>query len=261
MPSETPVSMAEINKGDQRVSVIMPVFNAQDTLDQSVISVLDQSHRDLELLIIDDGSSDQSRVLIQKWVVSDPRVRLIALKKNSGVAAARNAGISQAAGRFIAFLDADDVWLPQKLQKQLERMRAMNAAACITSYFRFREYGDWLGIVKAPDSLDYDRLLHGNAVGNLTGLYDRLRLGKILQQTIPHEDYLMWLEVAQRAGRIVSVPEPLAAYRVASHSLSGNKLRSACWTWEIYRHHLGLSLLYSAYLMMHYVGRAIFKRL
>lgn len=243
------------------VSVIMPAFNTQETVATSVLSVLTQSHRCLELLIIDDGSTDSTVSISQYLSRHDERVRVILQGKNGGVAQARNRGIEQAKGKYIAFLDADDLWMPDKLVRQLAMMHQHNALACMSAYYRFRVQGHWLAVTRPPARITYDGLLKGNVVGNLTGIYDCEALSKVFQQNVLHEDYLMWLEIAHLAGEIVAVTEPLAAYRVGQISLSSDKIRSVKGTWDIYRRHLSLSAFHSAYLMSHYVVRAIYKRL
>lgn len=257
----TPQILMSLKNESALVSVIMPAYNAQATLADSVRSVLEQTHPHLELLIINDCSTDNTSQLMQELSREDARIRLIQCEANGGVARARNAGIELAQGQYIAFLDSDDLWLPEKLEKQLELMRATNTLVCTSAYYRFREPGQWLSTSSPPQQTSYHQLLQGNVIGNLTGLYDCHALGKFYQQPIRHEDYLMWLEVTRKAGTVCAVPEPLAAYRVGHASLSSNKFKSVQWTWEIYRKHLGLSAPYSMYLMLHYLSKAILKRL
>lgn len=243
------------------VSVIMPAYNAQATLADSAHSVLKQTHRHLELLIINDRSTDNTAQIMESLAQLDPRIRLIHRDSNGGVAQARNAGIDLAKGKYIAFLDSDDLWMPHKLEKQLELMQTQQCLACTSAYYRFSQAGQWISTSRPPPSTNYRQLLKGNVIGNLTGIYDCESLGKIYQQPIRHEDYLMWLQIIRKAGSVCAAPEPLAAYRVGHASLSSNKLKSVQWTWDIYRQHLGLSTPYSAYLMLHYLAKAVFKRL
>lgn len=243
------------------VSVIMPAYNAQATLADSVRSVLEQTYPHFELLIINDCSTDHTSQIMNDLAHEDARIRLIHCEANEGVARARNAGIELAQGQYIAFLDSDDLWLPEKLDKQLELMRTTNKLVCASAYYRFQQSGQWLSTSTPPHDTSYRQLLKGNVIGNLTGLYDCHALGKFYQQPIRHEDYLMWLEITRKAGTVCAVPESLAAYRVGHTSLSSNKFKSVQWTWEIYRKHLGLSAPYSAYLMLHYLSKAVLKRL
>ncbi len=243
-----------------RVSVIMPIYNARLWLGQAIESVLRQSHRALELVAIDDGSTDGSGHVIDQFAETDPRIVAIH-QQNAGVAAARNAGLQVATGDYVAFLDADDWWHPEKLEHQLRSMHETGAMVSYTCYDRIGPSGALLGRVVPPQQVDWHGMLMSNRIGNLTGMYDR-RLGDGLFQKTGHEDYVFWLEkvrVAERASR-VDTDEPLAFYRVTDTSLSGNKLRAASWQWSIYRGHLGLSWGRSVFLMTCYVLHALAKR-
>lgn len=242
------------------VSIIMPAFNAAHTLPDSLRSVSQQDYSYWELLVIDDSSSDNTVELVLEQACTDPRVKLLRQPFNQGVAAARNAGIAAAQGQYIAFLDADDLWLPQKLSQQLKAMQENQVLVSMTAFHRFQQIPLWQGTTTPPRWVDYARLLKGNAIGNLTGMYDCHAIGKIYQKSVRHEDYLMWLEVVRKAGRAYGLQDVLAAYRVSATSLSGNKIKSLQWTWQIYRRHLKLSVVQSSYLMFHYIVKAILKR-
>ncbi|QTB98588.1 glycosyltransferase family 2 protein [Alcaligenes sp. SORT26] len=242
------------------VSIVMPAFNAVSTLSASVASVQQQDHSSWELFIIDDGSTDKTLDLILEYEAQDPRIKLIQQPFNQGVAAARNAGIKAAQGRYLAFLDSDDLWLPEKLSKQLKAMQEHEATVSMTAYYRFQHISQWQSTTTPPLWVDYKSLLKGNCIGNLTGIYDCQALGKVYQKAVRHEDYVMWLEIVHRAGKAYGLQEVLAAYRVSASSLSGNKIKSLQWTWQIYRHHLKLSVVQSSYLIFHYIVRAILKR-
>ncbi|MHC3924515.1 glycosyltransferase family 2 protein [Alcaligenes nematophilus] len=242
------------------VSIIMPAFNAAHTLPDSLRSVSQQDYPYWELLVVDDGSSDNTVDIVREQALADPRIKLLRQPSNQGVAAARNAGITAAQGQYIAFLDSDDLWLPQKLSKQLKAMQENRALVSMTAYYRFQQAPQWQSSTTPPCWLDYKSLLKGNAIGNLTGMYDCQAIGKIYQKAVRHEDYLMWLEVVRKAGRAYGLQQVLAAYRVSANSLSGNKIKSLLWTWQLYRHHLKLPVVQSSYLMFHYIVKAILKR-
>ncbi|MCX5471947.1 glycosyltransferase family 2 protein [Alcaligenes sp. A-TC2] len=242
------------------VSIVMPAFNAADTLPTAVASVQQQDHPSWELFIIDDGSNDNTPALILEYAAKDPRIKFIQQPFNQGVAAARNAGIKAAQGRYLAFLDSDDLWFPHKLSKQLKTMQEHQATVSMTAYYRFQQLPQWQSTSTPPLRVDYKNLLKGNAIGNLTGMYDCQELGKVYQKAVRHEDYLMWLEIVRRAGMAYGLQEVLAAYRVSAASLSANKLKSLQWTWQIYRRHLKLPVVQSSYLMFHYIVKAILKR-
>lgn len=244
--------------GGASFSVIMPVYNGEATIARAIDSVCAQTDPDWELIVVDDGSRDGTRELVAMHTAREPRIRLLVQPRNGGVAAARNAGIDAAAGRYIAFLDADDYWLPAKLERQRQAFAA-GASVVFGSYFRDGASGRKQ--VAAPARVDFRRLLRGNCIGNLTGAYDSIQLGRFHQQPIGHEDYLMWLEVVRKAGAAVGLAEPLAVYSEGGASLSSNLWRSARWTWAIQRHHLKLPWPVALACFGHYLVGAAGKRL
>lgn len=246
---------------DNLVSVIMPIYNAKSWLSRAVESVLQQDHRNLELVAIDDGSTDGSLAILEAFAHDDDRVRVLRQPVNAGVAAARNAGMAVAKGDYIAFLDADDWWHPAKLERQLASLRASGALICYTEYWRMAEDGQVLSRVTPPAQVNWRDMLASNFIGNLTGIYARA-LGDIPFRPIGHEDYVFWLEQVRRAGRAVRAEsaEPLAWYLVRERSLSANKWRAAAWQWAIYRQVEKLGLLRSSWYMSNYVWHALSKR-
>jgi teichuronic acid biosynthesis glycosyltransferase TuaG len=243
------------------VSVVMPVYNAAGWLAHSIGSLRAQTYRDWELLAVDDGSRDDSLARLRALAAEDPRIRPVAMPANAGVAAARNAGIEAARGRWIAFLDSDDAWAPDKLRRQVDDMCARDLCVSYACYQRVDERGQPQSLVRPPAEVDYAAMLRSNHIGNLTGMYDR-RLGAASFRKVGHEDYVFWLDLVRRAGRAARVPgdDPLAFYTVRDGSVSANKLRAAGWQWRIYREIEGLGALRSAWLMLHYAGHALRKR-
>lgn len=244
-----------------RVSVVMPVYNAERTVERSMRSVLDQSHGGVELLVVDDCSRDGSWSVVERLAATDPRVVPLRLEANGGVAAARNAGIRAASGDYIAFLDSDDWWHPRKLEVQLAHMRGAGAQVSYTGYQRVGEDGRPLSTVCPPASVRYGDMLKSNRIGNLTGLYDR-GLGDASFQRVGHEDYVFWLQMVRRAGCAVCAeyPEPLAYYLVRAGSLSADKVKAARWQWHIYREIEGLGWLSASRYFLHYAWNALSKR-
>jgi hypothetical protein len=243
------------------VSVVMPVYNAEPTLAKAIESVLAQTHREIELLVVDDGSSDGSWAIVEDYARRDPRVRPIGPRKNGGVASARNAALEAATGSYVAFLDSDDGWHPEKLETQLDTLRRTGAKVTYAAYRRVDEGGRDLSLVEPPDSLRYDDLLESNYIGHLTGLY-RSDIGEFRFLRMGHEDYAFWLAVLRAAGGAVKArhSQPLAYYTVRRGSLSSGKLRAARWQWRIYRDVAGLGRLAAARYMLHYVYHALAKR-
>jgi teichuronic acid biosynthesis glycosyltransferase TuaG len=244
-----------------RVSVITPVWNAAATLGETVTSVQAQSVVDWEMLIVDDGSTDGSRALAERFAAADPRIRLLDSAENRGPAAARNAGIRAAHGRFIAFLDADDRWRPEKLARQLAVMEGEGEALVFSSYQRIDEGGRPLGRVTARPRVSYRDALHGNPIGCLTAIYDTARLGKVEMPDVQRrQDYGLWLAILKRIPSALGLPEVLADYRVRPGSLSANKFVGARATWAVYRDLEGMSLARSGYCFLRYAVKAIRDR-
>ena len=245
----------------ERVSVVMPAFNAAATLRRAMGSVLAQTHRELELVVVDDASTDGSARIIEEVADTDRRVVPLRLRQNAGVASARNAGLAAASGTFAAFLDSDDWWHPRKLEVQLAWMRSSGALASYTSYARVGEDGRRLSVVRPPAEVGHADMLRSNRIGNLTGLYDR-RLGDPAFQQVGHEDYVFWLQVVRAAGRatLAAYPEPLAYYLVRPGSLSADKWRAARWQWRIYRDNERLGWLPACWYFLNYAALALAKR-
>lgn len=239
------------------VSVVMPAHNSESLLQESVRSVMAQTYADWELLIVDDASTDRTLTMARELALSDGRIRVIEMERNGGVAAARNTGIRAATGQYLAFLDSDDLWLPEKLQTQVQFMQQSGAAFSFTQYRRFGRDGSLSKPVRVPSRVNHRQLLRGNVIGCLTVLIDRSRISEVEMPSTKHEDYVTWLGLLRSGGEALGLPQDLARYRVSSTSVSGNKTRSAAWTWNIYRRTEGFHPLKSAWYFMNYVLHAI----
>ncbi len=245
---------------EELVSVITPMYNAQEYIEQTIQSVQAQTYTNWEMLIVDDCSVDQSVELVQKYATQDNRIILVKKKENSGVAQSRNLGIQKARGRYIAFLDSDDIWEPEKLFKQLEQMKRQNNTISYAACYVIDENGKKTGKIRhVPEKVTYRELLKGNVMPCLTVLVDRKDVEKMQMQDVPHEDYAMWLEFLRQGMTAAGIDEPLASYRQRNESVSGNKWKAMLWTWEIYRKQQKLSLPYSIYCFICYLGQAVKK--
>ncbi|AWG24570.1 glycosyltransferase family 2 protein [Flavobacterium kingsejongi] len=219
------------------VSIITPAYNSEKFIDQAIQSVQQQTFSDWEMILVNDGSSDHTQEIIEKWRLQDPRIKLLTLSKNSGTGVARNKGLEKATGRYIAFLDADDLWTPEKLQKQLDFMVARNIPFTFSFYQQIDEDGnDLQKIVTAPNPLSYTQLLYCNYVGNLTGIYDTDFFGKIdISRFRKRQDWIVWLTIVKRLKIVHPVPEVLAQYRVRQHSISASKIELVKHNYKVYR--------------------------
>lgn len=240
---------------DKLVSVIMPAFNAEKTIYKSIISVLTQSYSYLELIVIDDNSSDSTVSVVQN--INDPRVHLIKNEGVRGVSNARNIGLDYANGEYIAFLDSDDIWLEDKIIKQIEAMKRTGLHCAHSTYLRFNDDLNFqLSIEKTYGIVTFHDMLKSNLIGNLTGIYNRNFVGIVKQECIGHEDYLMWLNILQKTNSIGLIDE-LAVYRVRKGSLSSNKLKAMFWHYRILRTYLGLHMIDVMKYMVFYIWKSI----
>ncbi|HEY9538915.1 MAG TPA: glycosyltransferase family 2 protein [Kiloniellaceae bacterium] len=244
------------------VSVITAAFNAEGFIAATIASVQAQSLGDWEMVVADDASTDRTAAIVAAAAAADPRIRLLRLKRNGGVARARNAALAAARGRFVAFLDSDDLWLPQKLAHQVNFMRAQDAAVSYTAFRRIDETGNRLGrLVPVPARLSYRQLLKNTAIATLTGMVDTAKTGPIRMTEARRDDYILWLSLLKRGFVAHGLQEDLARYRVVRGSLSSKPKRSAAWVWDVYRKVEKLGLLHASWCMLHYGARAVLKRL
>ncbi len=242
------------------VSIIMPSYNSEKYIAESIQSVIEQTYENWELLIVDDGSNDDSKQIIRKFMEHNKRIKLINLYRNYGPAIARNIGISEAKGRYIAFLDSDDIWLSYKLEKQLKFMNKNKVALCYSSYYLINEKSKITGKFIIPKKkVDYFELLKTCIIGNLTAIYDIKKVGKVFMENVGHEDYTLWLKILKKIDYAYGIKEPLSKYRIIKNSISANKLKAAKWQWNIYRNVEKLSLFESLYYFMYYAYNGLKK--
>ncbi len=243
------------------VSIVTPVWNAAVTLAETVASVRAQTFPDWEMLLVDDGSTDGSRALAEGLAAADPRLRVLVQAGNTGAAAARNRAIRAARGRFIAFLDADDLWRPEKLARQVPALQA-GQPLVFAAYRRIAADGRPLGIVRSPARVSRAGLLKGNVIGCLTAVYDSAALGRVEMPPLARrQDYALWLELLRRTPHAHGLPEVLADYRVRAGSLSGDKAAAARATWALLREIEGLPRHRAAWYFAHYAVGGVAKRL
>jgi teichuronic acid biosynthesis glycosyltransferase TuaG len=220
-----------------KVSVITPSYNSAKYIAETMESVLAQTYRNWEMLIVDDSSSDITCEIVRRYMEKDGRIKLYRMPVNSGPSKARNLGIEKAMGRYIAFLDSDDLWKPEKLEKQIAFMQARNAVLSYTAYEKMTEEGEKAGrIVDVPESLSYKNMLYSNSIGCLTAVYDAGVLGKVFMPDIlKRQDWGLWLRILKMGNIAHGINEPLAYRRIRGASVSHNKFVAAKYTWYLYR--------------------------
>lgn len=238
----------------------MPAYNAEKFITDSIESVIDQSYTNWELIIIDDGSSDKTLEIANNFRKIDKRIVVKKTEENGGVALARNLGYESATGRFIAFLDSDDLWYPNKLKDQLNFILDAKCSLVYCSYEVIDKDGKSLSKkVVAPKHTSYKSLLRGSKIGCLTVMFDNKIVKEFEMVNIGHEDYHAWLNIIKKYGTAMGQDNVMAKYRVFEDSLSSNKKRAANWQWKIYRETEKLNLLSSSINFIFYAYNAMFK--
>lgn len=255
-----------MNQLEGLVSIIVPVYNAGIYIEKTVNSVCAQTYTDWELILVDDQSKDNTLAVVKSYLDTkgDERIRLIEKESNEGAAAARNTGIDAAEGRYIAFLDADDLWMPDKLEKELAFMQEKQAAFVFTAY----EFGDENAfgtgkVVHVPEKLTYRKALSRTVIFTTTVLFDSKLTGRelIKMPIVKSEDTATWWKVLKSGITAYGLDEVLAVYRRPPSSLSSNKLEAVRRIWNLYRREEKLSLPYSCYNLFFWAVRATLRRL
>ncbi|WP_221627396.1 glycosyltransferase family 2 protein [Halopseudomonas xiamenensis] len=247
---------------ESMVSVIMPNYNGGEYIGAAIQSVLSQTYADLELIVVDDGSTDKSLQEVERIKQQDSRVKLIRMPGNSGAAKSRNAAILESVGRFIAFLDCDDLWYEQKLEVQLAEMIAAGSAISCTAVDVIDSHGGKVGARKVPEVISYSTLLRKTPIVTSSVIFDTDQVGRVLMpDIIRRQDLAMWLKIIRMNGVACGIDKCLGAYRVHSYSLSRNKVVSAKYTWKVIREVENLSLIKSAYYFSFYAVGGLLGRL
>lgn len=249
----------DINR-DQLVSIITPAFKAAGYIAQTIRSVLDQTYPNWEMIVVDDCSPDDTSVAILLASGGDTRVRLIRLDKNGGPANARDTALIAARGRWIAFLDSDDLWMPNKLESSLDFAVKNNIGFLYTGYRRISFDGKLIGeYISPPKALSYRRLLGNTAIATSTVMIDKDHCGEFSMRKAYYDDFVCWLEITKRGHTAYGLDLDLMRYRVVPNSVSRNKKRSAVEVWKTYREIEKLNIFYSSWCLVNYGIRALIK--
>lgn len=233
------------------VSIITPTYNSELFISKTIKSVIDQSYNNWELLITDDFSTDKTISIVKGCSKRDDRIKLFCLSKNNGAGVARNNSIIEAKGKYIAFLDSDDLWHPKKLEIQIGYMEDNNLNFSFSSYFIIDSNGTPTGkTIKALKEVDYSKMLNNNYIGCLTAVYNADALGKTKMPLIrKRQDWGLWLKILSKTDCAKSIDEPLAYYREGNNSLSSNKISLVKSNFEFYRNHLKFSFIKSIFMI------------
>ncbi len=244
------------------VSILMPNRNMSAWIDQAIDSIRQQSFEDWQLIVIDDGSNDDSPQRAARHCAEDSRIELLRLPRSLGPREARNRGTSLVRGQYVAFLDSDDYWLPNKLELQVAAMRSSRATLCYAAYRRIDENQQLINEMDVPATITYQQLLYLNVIHTSTAIYDREQAGNTYNfHPMGTCDYILWLHLLRQYGPAIGVQQPLAVYRMRNTSVSSNKFRAAMQRWQVYRRSERMGWMHSSLCSTVYIARALMRDL
>lgn len=251
------------------ISIVVPMHNAKKYIEDTVRSVLEQTYEAWELILVDDCSTDETLEVVNRMIEDMPqgtreKVRLLALEENVGAANTRNAGMQIAEGEYLCFLDADDIWMPTKLEKQIAFMKERDIAFSFTDY----EFGDAdaVGtgkIVHVPEKIVYRQALQNTTIFTSTVMFHVTKIGwdNLQMPNIKSEDTALWFKLLRMGWSAYGLQDNLVIYRRPLNSLSSNKLEAIRRIWNLYRQSEGLGFVYSAYNLCFWALRAVWRRI
>jgi teichuronic acid biosynthesis glycosyltransferase TuaG len=243
------------------VSIITPTFNSEKFISETIRSVQNQTYKNWEMIIVDDCSTDQTVSIIKSFSAEDNRIVLHQLDKNSGPAKARNRGIENVKGKFMTFLDADDIWFMDFIENSIKTIHVTGIHFVFSSYRRSDEmlnfiYSDFI----VPQKVTYTDILKTNSISCLTAFIDIETLGKkAMPEIFKRQDMGLWLKYLKEIPFAYGVQEPKAIYRIRANSLSRNKTNLLKYQWQFYREVENLDVFQSIYYMTHWMYRGFIK--
>lgn len=243
------------------VSIVMPLYNSERTIEAAIDSVLQQTYRHFELIIVDDCSKDESYKIAKSLSRLDKRIKLMQLPKNSGAGVARNAAIKVARGEYIAFLDSDDRWLPEKLIRQIDVFSKYDVTLVCSGYYVVDNILDRYTIKQPAEWLSLSRLLKSNVIGCLTAIYNVKKAGKVYMPIIrKRQDYALWLNIVRNHGPAYCIQETLGEYYIQKSSISSNKIEMLAWNYKMFTDTQGYSRFTSVLLTIRNAAYKIIKK-
>lgn len=245
------------------VSVIMPCYNMERFISDTIDSVRRQTYPHWELLIVDDASTDGTVGIVKKHCAQEERIQLVVKPIHSGIADTRNQCIKMANGRFLAFLDADDLWHPEKLEQQLQFMTERNIGFSYSSYDCVDENGNPTGnTIKTAGNLNYEAYLRNTIIGCSTVMIDKDIVGEVVVPNFrTSEDAATWLNILRKGFIAYAIEQPLTSYCIRQHSASSNKLKASADLWKVYRQNEKLPIFKAFECFLCYAFNAVKKRL
>ncbi|WP_303189341.1 glycosyltransferase family 2 protein [Fusobacterium ulcerans] len=241
------------------VSIITPLYNSEKYIGETIESVLNQTYKNWEMLIIDDCSKDNGVKIVNNYILKDKRIKLFRNEKNEGVSFSRNRAIDLSQGKYIAFLDSDDLWKKEKLEKQISFMEKNNIDLSYTGYEKINTDGSLRGEIKVPEKLDYKELLKNCLINCISGVYRKEKFEVFRFRKTKAEDYIFWLEIFKQIDYAYGIQESLAYYRVSNNSRSSNKLDIVKFHWKIYREYEKLNFFKAVYYYFIYIKRGMVR--
>jgi teichuronic acid biosynthesis glycosyltransferase TuaG len=250
-------------KNNELVSIITPSYNSAKFIIQSIESVISQTYSNWEMIIVDDCSQDNSIKIIKEFQEKNNRIKLIESKVNQRPARARNRAIKYANGRYIAFLDSDDVWKTEKLTTQIDFMQFNDISFSFSSYHPMSENGmEFFREIKAPLKIDYNSFLKNTIIGCLTVVLDKDKIGDVKMPKLrTSQDMALWLSIMKGGVAAYGIEKSLAYYRIVGNSNTSNKFKVFQGVWRIYRIEEGLGYVRSIWYFLNYAFNAIKKRI
>ena len=225
-------------KNEDLVTIIVPVYNREKYIKETLQSILNQTYTNYEVIFVDDASTDASTSILEEYTKNNAKFTLIKLRRNMGVSFARNIGIRKASGRYIAFLDSDDLWLPHRLEEQIKFAKGNNYAFTYSAFKYITDDGSKISKkIEVPFELDYDTALLNTRILTITALIDLQKIPKYLcyMPRFKHEDMATWWKILKNGYRAYGLNKTLAYCRITEKSRSGNKIKSAYFRWKLYR--------------------------
>ena len=246
---------------NNRVSVITPVYNVENYIDKTLNSIFTQSYKDIEIVLVDDCSKDKSAQIISKYKESHPEIIYFLQPKNMGAGAARNKALELASGQYVAFLDSDDLWLPEKTEKQIKLMKEKNSPFSYAAIEMIDERGHTIkGKRNLKETCDYKYLLHNTIIATSSVIIDRTILGDFrMPIRRGGQDYATWLSLLRGGAVAYGINETLVRYRVGINSLSSNKFKSIKQVWEIQTQDEGINKVNATFHIICFIFNAVKK--